>query len=172
VAKPWLEVRREHVELPNGKAIEDFYRVMLPEFAVSVPVTPNGELVMVRGYKHGLGRLTLSAPAGYVQAGESPLQAAQRELLEETGFSATDWEALGTCVTDGNRQCGTAHLFIARHAVAVTEPVNPDPFEQLQVELLNPDSFLRAVRSGEIALLATIAAVGMAIACEAGSRAN
>src|SRR5262245_12592397 len=62
--KPWLEVSQERVELPSGRVIDDFYRVVLPDFAVIVPVTRSGEFVLVRGYKHGLGRVTLSPPAG------------------------------------------------------------------------------------------------------------
>src|SRR5215471_3027417 len=103
-APPWLEVYRERVELPNGHTLEDFYRVILPEFAVAVPLTKAGEMVMIRSYRHGAERVTLCAPAGLVNSGESPLQAAQRELFEETGYASPEWYDLGSFVVDGNRQ--------------------------------------------------------------------
>ena len=102
-AAPWLTVRCDTAELPGGRIVDDFYRVVLPDFAVVVPLTDANEMVMVRGYKHGLGRVSLSAPAGYVDPGESPLEATKRELLEETGYAASEWHELGRFIVDGNR---------------------------------------------------------------------
>src|SRR6266849_8957281 len=94
-AHPWLAVFRDRVELPNARTLDDFYRVVLPDFAVITALTPEQELVMVRGYKHGLGRVSLLAPAGMIEPGEEPLAAARRELREETGFEAPHWQPLG-----------------------------------------------------------------------------
>lgn len=159
-AMPWMNIYQEKVELPSGRVIDDFYRVVLPDFAIVVPVTPGGELIMVRGYKHGLGRMTLSPPAGMIQAGEAPLLAAQRELLEETGYSSADWKALGSYVVDGNRQCGTMHLFRARN-VRWVQPGELDDAEDLQTEILKPDQVVRALEAGEIGNLAAASAVAL-----------
>lgn len=161
-AAPWLQVYREQVQLPSERIIDDFYRVVLPDFAVAVPVTPAGEIVMVRGYKHGLGRSSLSVPAGLMHPGEPPLEAAQRELREETGYEAAEWKPLGTFVVDGNRQCGTMHLFLARNARATTVPEQGD-MEVLHTELLSRDQVLGALRSGEVATLAGAAAVALGL---------
>src|SRR5258705_12274310 len=91
----------------------------MPEFAMVVPVTPAGELVMVRGYKHGPRKVCLSAPDGMIEPGESPLRAARRELLEETGYEAAEWVRLGAFIVDSNRQGGTAHLFLAKDVMQV-----------------------------------------------------
>jgi len=160
------------VELPNGRALDDFYRIILPHFAVAVPFTKAGEMVMIRSYKHGAERVTLCAPAGLINPGESPLQAAQRELLEETGYSSPDWRDLGSFVVEGNRQCGTAHLFLARDSSQVTVPNNPDPYEAVQIELMKPHDFLRAVDGGDVALLATVSAVCLAMLAQTGLEKN
>jgi len=160
---PWLRVYQETVRLPSGRILEDFYRVVLPDFAVAVTLTAEKQLVMVRGYKHGLKRVCLSAPAGLVEPGESPLQAAQRELLEETGYRATNWQNLGRFIVDGNRQCGTAHLFLARDAVCVAAGNTGDDTEDVEVELIEPHEFLGHIKSNDIALLATVGAVGLAM---------
>jgi ADP-ribose pyrophosphatase len=161
-AAPWLSVYQERVELPTGRVIEDFYRIVLPDFALVVPVTESGEVVLVRGYKHGLGRVTLSPPAGLVGAGESPLAAARRELLEETGYEAAEWDALGSYVVDGNRQCGTAHVFLARGARR-TRPPRDDETEELEVELLTAQRLRQCVREGRIGNLAGVSAVALAL---------
>ena len=88
-ASPWVNVYREKVQLPNGTVVEDYYRVKLSPSVLIVPITPDGDLVMVRGYRHGIGKITLSAPAGMIDAGETPLHAAKRELLEETGYATS-----------------------------------------------------------------------------------
>ncbi|MBI3978483.1 MAG: NUDIX hydrolase [Chloroflexi bacterium] len=162
-APPWLEVYREQVQLPGGRVLDDFYRVVMPEFAVVAAVTPDGQLVMVRGYRHGPRRIVLSAPAGLVEPGETPLAAAQRELLEETGYAATDWTSLGRFVVDSNRQGGTAHIFLARQARPVTAGNQDDDTEIVQVELLDPRQFGQAIHRGEIALLASAAAIALAL---------
>ncbi len=161
-ALPWLEVFREQVELPSGRVLNDFYRIVLPVFAMVVPVTPEGKIVMVRGYKHGLGRINLSPPAGLLEPGEAPLAAAQRELLEETGYASDDWSSLGTFVADANRQCGTMHLFVARD-VHSRRPPDDDELEELHLDLLSPEQLVRALRDGEIGNLAGAAGVALAL---------
>jgi ADP-ribose pyrophosphatase len=161
-APPWLRVYREQVELPSGRTIDDFYRVVLPDFATVLPVTATGEMIMVRGYKHGLGRVALSVPAGLIHPDEPPLDAAKRELLEETGYEASAWQRLGTFIVDGNRQCGTMHAFLARDARR-TQPPQYDEAEELQVEILTREQIVKALRSGEIGNLAGAGAVTLGL---------
>jgi ADP-ribose pyrophosphatase len=161
--EPWLNIYQEKVELPTGRVIPDFYRVVLPDFVEIVPVTSGGEIVLVRGYKHGLRRVTLSPPAGLMRPGEPPVAAARRELREETGYEAEEWQALGTFVVDGNRQCGTVHIFVARGASPATQP-DPDETEELQIELASRDRVVQALRAGEIGNLAGAGALALALA--------
>jgi len=161
-APPWLEVFREKVRLPSGRVIDDFYRVITPDFSVVVAVTPEGELLMVRGYKHGPRRTCLNAPAGLIEPGESPLEAAQRELLEETGYSSSEWVSLGSFTVDSNRQCGTAHIFLAKNTVRITT-AKEDDAEEFEVELMRPGNFVQAVRGSEVFTLATVCAISLAM---------
>jgi ADP-ribose pyrophosphatase len=161
-APPWFEVIRERVQLPSGRVLDDFYRIVLPDFALVVPVTPEDRIVLVRGYKHGLGRVNLGPPAGQVEAGEEPLAAARRELLDETGYAADDWQSLGRFVVDGNRQCGTMHLFVARGA-RPARPPRDDELEELGVEVVPPASVLAALRRGEVGNLAGAGGLALAL---------
>jgi ADP-ribose pyrophosphatase len=161
-APPWLQVFREQVELPTGRVLDDFYRVVLPDFAMVVPFTTDGKIVMVRGYKHGLGRMNLSPPAGLIEPGEDPLATAQRELLEETGYQADEWTFLGKFVADANRQCGTMHLFVARNARLSCEQ-REDELEELSLEVMEPSRVISGLCNGEVGNLAGAAGASLAL---------
>ena len=164
---PWMEIAVERVELPDGKVIDEFLSVKTRDFAMVVAVTDDGRIVMERSYKHGVRRVALSLPAGYLEAGEPPLEAAKRELLEETGYEARSWQALGSFVVDGNYGVCTEHAFLAHGARKIREP-NAGDLEEITIELHARDEILVALRSGEIAQLASAAALGLAFALETG----
>ena len=160
---PWLRLWEEDVELPGGRVIERFTRVELPDFVVVAAITERREVVIERSYKHAVGRTSISLPAGFVEHEEDPREAARRELLEETGYAAEQWEHLGSFVVDGNRFCGTGHFYLAREA-RQTASAAPGDLEEITVELLGLEEVLLALRSGEVAQLGAAAAIGLAIA--------
>lgn len=167
-APPWLTVHQERIALPTGRVIDDFYRIVLPEFAVVLPQTATGQYVLVRGYKHGLGRVTLMAPAGLMHDGEDPLETARRELLEETGYEAPHWQRLGSYVVDGNRHCGRLHLFSA-HGAFRNGAVANDDMEELQVVLMNRAELLDALRAGQLGTMAGAGGAALALLLSAQS---
>src|SRR5947207_11562367 len=101
-----MRVWSEAVQLPDGRVVEEFSTIELPDYVVVVALTPDGRVVVERNYKHGPRRVCLNLPAGYLERGEEPLAAARRELLEETGYAAEEWVSLGGFAKDGNRGCG------------------------------------------------------------------
>lgn len=159
--RPWLRVWSEDVRLHDGRVITDFSTIEMPDFVVVVALTPDGMVVAERNYKHGPGRVGLHLPAGYLEPGEDPLAAAQRELLEETGYAAVDWASLGHFHNDGNRGCGIGHYFLARGAQQIAPPDAGD-LEAISVELHSLDALLAATRSGEVQVLSIAAALGLA----------
>lgn len=164
-APPWVKVAVEEVRLPNGRVVTDFYEVALPDFAMIVAQTTAGSIVTLHQYKHGVRRVSTMLPAGLVEEGEDPLACAQRELREETGYEAPRWRSLGTFLMDGNRGCGHAHIFLAQGARSVAPPV-ADELEPLEVVLAPPDDLVRAVLSGEVAVLAHAAAFMLAVGAD------
>lgn len=161
LADPWLRVWSEELVLPDGRVIDGFFTIEMPDYVVVVAETTDGRIVTERGYKHGPRRVCTSLPAGFVEPGESPKNAARRELREETGFAAESWEALGSFVNDGNRNSGTGHLFLARGARQVAEPDSGD-LETIVIELKSLDEVLKATTHGEIGDIPNAAAIGLA----------
>src|ERR1700761_4271663 len=85
--EPFLRVRSDTVELPDGTIIENYFVRESRGFAVIAAVTPERDVVLVRQYKHGIATITLELPAGMIDPGETPESCATRELAEETGYA-------------------------------------------------------------------------------------
>jgi 8-oxo-dGTP pyrophosphatase MutT (NUDIX family) len=159
---PWLSVEEHAVELPDGRVIDDWPWVESREYAIVVAVTEEGRFLVFRQVKYAVTGTTLGPPGGYLDAGEDPLAAARRELLEETGHEADDWISLGRYVVDGNRGCGVGHLFLARGARKVAEP-DADDLEEQELLLLTRGEVETALLGGELEVLSWAAAVALAL---------
>lgn len=159
---PWLRVICQSVQLPNGVVIDDYYLTPGRDFSMVVAVTGADEVLLVRQYKHGLGKIVLEFPAGYLDtAAEEPLTCAQRELREETGYSARTWIPLGRFCLDPNRGNTLANYFLARDLTRVSEP-QLDITENLQNLAVPAREIDGLLRSGAMASMACAAAWGVA----------
>ena len=133
---PWLRVHEERVVLPTGRIIEDYVLTEQPEVVMAFALTEDRLVLFVEQYKHGVGDLMWALPAGYLDASDlSALEACRRELAEETGYRATDWQPLGAYVLDPNRWHNRIHFFLARGA-RLLGGQRLDPTEAIQVHLV------------------------------------
>ncbi len=144
-----FEVRRSHARSPRTGEVHPFYRIDSVDWVNVVAVTPADEVVMVHQWRHGSGALTLEIPGGMVDPGETPAEAAARELLEETGYRGGSTEPLGVVNPNpalfGNR----CHTFLVREAQRVAE-VRNEGQEETQVELVPRGQIPSRLRGGEI----------------------
>jgi ADP-ribose pyrophosphatase len=146
-----LVVSEQTVRLPDGREVPGYLRLSTPSFVCILARLEDGRIICERQYKHGAGRVILTLPAGAMDEGEAPLHAAQRELLEETGYESADWTALGTSVTHANAGGSTCYMFLARGCRKVAEP-NSGDLETMTIELVPPAALLQAMRAGEMPL--------------------
>jgi 8-oxo-dGTP pyrophosphatase MutT (NUDIX family) len=149
VDRRWLRVHEQHIVLPHGGEIGEFHLIEAPDWAAILATTEEGQVVFVEQYRHGAKRTSLELPAGVIDAGENALDAARRELLEETGYAADHIEPLLTVNTEPSRHTNRAHFFVARGARLVAKQ-NVDPSEHISVVLLDPREILGAIERGHI----------------------
>jgi ADP-ribose pyrophosphatase len=159
-----MEVGVERVELPGGRIVDEYLWVKTREFAMVVAVTPDGKVIMERSYKHGPRRVATSLPAGYLEDGEAPIDAARRELREETGYEADEWRSLGSFTVDGNYGVSTEHAFLALGARQVGESGGPghDDLEEIELLTLPLDEAVALIEQGEVVQLSSAAALALA----------
>lgn len=158
----FLVVESHTVLFPDGRIVEDWGWVITPEFINVVAVTDDGKFLCFRQPKYAVNGLTLGIVGGYIEPGEDPLAAAQREMLEETGYTAPTWRALGAYAVDGNRGAGTAHFFLATGA-KWQQPIKADDLEEQELLLLSRNEVEEALQAGEFKVLPWAACVALAL---------
>jgi ADP-ribose pyrophosphatase len=158
----WLTVEYRTLELPDGQQIKDWAWVVLPDYVNVAAVTEAGLFVCFRQVKYAAEGVSLAPVGGYLEPNEVPMSGAQRELLEETGYRASEWINLGQYAVDGNRGAGVGHLFLAKGTVKVSE-VKADDLEEQEIVLLERAEVEAALRAGAFKVLpwATVMALAL-----------
>lgn len=141
-----VEVRRRS---PRTGGDLGFLVIDSAEWVNVIALTGDERFVLVRQFRQGPAKFTIEIPGGVVEEHETPLEAAARELREETGFEAGELRFLGTVNPNPaifSNTCGTV-LATGCRRVGETQP---DPGEDLEVVLLTRDELVAAIRSGEV----------------------
>lgn len=145
---PWWRYRKDRFEIEPGKAGEYHY-ASTHGSAMVIPITAHGELVLVEQYRYLLDKVSLEFPGGGVAEHEAPLSAAQRELAEESGYTAA-LEPLGTFNPWNGVTDETCHVYIADPVRADTSDARPDATESFLVHHFSRHDFERHIASGRI----------------------
>ncbi len=147
--RPWLTVRRDKVELPDGRTNNEFYVLEYPDWVNVIAITEDGQFVMERQYRHGIGVTCYEICAGVIEQGESPLEAAKRELLEETGYGEGEWREIMTLSGNSSTTNNYTHCFIAT-GVKKIGTQNLDRTEDISIHLLEESQVLSLLENNRI----------------------
>ncbi|MCE1228151.1 MAG: NUDIX hydrolase [Firmicutes bacterium] len=134
---------------PHTDRRHDFTRLECPDWVHVLAFTPQGELLAVEQFRHGIDASTLEGIGGVCDEGEAPLEAARRELLEETGHASDQWHSLGWCTPNPAVQDNRCHFFVALECRPVAE-LKLDPSEELQVWAVPWAQWQELVDKGEV----------------------
>lgn len=168
--EPWETLGREKltdtpifsialIERRSPKGLEaKFFLAEMPDWVNVVAITPDDRLVMVRQYRHGSDSITLEIPGGIVDDGESFIEAARRELLEETGYEAESFVQIGAVEPNPAFQNNTCATVLATGARDTGE-TNFDEHEELAVELHELSEVERLIRGGQITHALVVAGI-------------
>lgn len=147
---PWLTMRRDRVRLPNGQIIDDYYVWEYPPWINVLATTPENLVILIRQYRHGIGKIFYELPAGvHDKPEESLLEAAQRELFEETGFGGGSWNVWMELSANPALQNNLTCTFLAEN-VRYKGSRNLDPTEEISVHPVTIDALRAIVLDGEM----------------------
>ena len=154
--RPWLTARRDVCQLPDGRINDEYYVLEYPTWVNVVAITKEGEMVIIRQYRHGLGRTCYEIVAGCVEEGEDPMDAAKRELQEETGFTGGTWSEVMQFTCNASAMNNTTHSFLAI-GVEKTDTQNLDATEDIEIYTFPQERVKEMLLKGEFMQVSMIA---------------
>ena len=157
--EPWATIRVDHVKLANGTEIPDYYVYEYPNWVNVIAVTEDDQVVIIQQYRHGLGESIYEIPAGVCDdTDKDPMESAQRELLEETGYGGGDWNLLMAVSPNPGTNTNMCYCFLATNVRKVSEQ-HLESTEDIEVtlmpkdkvkDLLSSDSFKQAMHAAPL----------------------
>jgi len=150
-----IHVRKDKVLSPKGECYREV--VEHPGGVVILPFVDNDNIILIKQWRYPVGKAIIELPAGKLEYGEDPFEAAKRELTEETGYVANDWEDLGYIYTTPGFCDEKIYLYKATNLTY--KETNFDEFEIVESIVMPIDEALNMISSGEISDSKTICAI-------------
>lgn len=160
IKNEWIDFRVSRFRFPDGTEFEPYYSYSRRDYVVIVPVDTDGNLICVRQYRYGLREVTTEFPAGGIERtdgkeyggdkdinAEDALDAARRELREETGYASDEWTHLLTVPSNATVSDNYAHLYLAKNCRKVSEQ-DLDDTEYCAVVKYTPDEIEAMIKDG------------------------
>lgn len=155
----------DECELPDGRIMPRYFVLEFPDWVNVVPITTDGQMVLVRQYRHAAQDMFLEIPGGSTHADrgqgpEDPRVAGERELLEETGYMAKEWISCGFHYPNPALQNNRVHTYLALGCEKIKEP-ELDPYEDLTTVTLPVREVFKKWQNGEIQHSLIAASLGL-----------
>ncbi len=164
----WIDLRADDCRTASGQEIAPYYVLSYPDWANVVALTTDRRLVLVEQYRHAAGRVVLELPGGVVDPADAgPLAAAQRELVEETGFGAAGWRPVSSLYPNPATQTNQVHTFLATGCRPVEQPCLEAGEEGMTVRCLELEEVLAGLSTGLLGQAMHVAGLLLALRLEA-----
>lgn len=147
---PWLTVRKDVVKTEKDIVIDDFYVLEYPTWVNVIAITEDGKFIIEEQYRHGVHLDIFEICAGICESGEDPIDAAKRELLEETGYGEGKWQLIGKFAPNPNSMNNWCYAFLAEGVRKLSIP-NQELTENIHVHLKDKEEVLNMMLHGSIA---------------------
>jgi len=121
VKEQWATLRVDTCRMPNGKIVDDYYVLEYPDWVNAVAFTEDGQVLLIRQYRHGAEKVFIEIPGGCIDPGETPEEAVVRELLEETGYAFDTLEPISQIYANPSTSSNLTHSFILTGGKKVQE---------------------------------------------------
>ncbi len=158
----YLTVEIHEVGLPDGTTITDWPWIITPDFVNVIALTEEGKFLCFRQTKYAIDGITIAPVGGYIDDNEDPLVAAKRELLEETGYQASEWIHLGSFCLMPNRNKAVGYSYLACGAQYIKSP-DSDDLEEQELLFLDQSELEQILLQGEIKVSSWANTVALAL---------
>jgi ADP-ribose pyrophosphatase len=152
-----FDLRVDRACSPRTDKVYDFYILETTPWVNVIPLTPRNEVILIRQYRHGIQKVTLEIPGGIVEPNDSPEAAARRELLEETGYEASEMVPLGFVHPNPAFLNNRCYTFLAKDVREAGKQAQ-DEKEDIEVVVRPLDHIPRIIQKGEITHALVLAA--------------
>ena len=144
-----FDLRIDRAISPRTKKEHDFYVLESTDWVNVIPLTGKEDVVLVRQYRHGIGQVTLEIPGGLVEQGDSPAETARRELIEETGYRASEMVLIGSVHANPAFMNNICYTYLARD-VSLSGAQEQDEKEDIEIIVKPLKEIPRLIRDGKI----------------------
>lgn len=146
----WFTVRSERCKTPEGKIVDPYYVFEFPDWVNALALTEEGDILLVRQYRHALGETILEIPGGCIDDTDADTEAAmRRELLEETGYVFDTVESLGEISPNPSTNTNITYMFLARGGKKVQEQ-HLDANEEIEVLTFKREEVITLLKENKI----------------------
>lgn len=145
----WLTVRKDHVKMPSGAEMDDYYVLEYPDWINVIAITDEEKFIIERQYRHGTQSVDYELCAGTVENGERPIEAAKRELLEETGYEGGEWSLYCESYPNPAAMTTTNYSFLAK-GVHFSGKRHLERTEDIDINLMSFEEVKELVVNGGI----------------------
>ena len=159
-----FKLSSEKCELPDGRVMEKYFVMDFPDWVNILPITPDGQVILVKQYRHASGEVHLEVPGGSMdpRLKESPEEGARREMLEETGYDSSRIISVGAHYPNPALQTNRMHTFLALDC-ELTQDQQLDPFEELELYFCSLEALQEHLKKGDITHSIMIASIALCL---------